>query len=450
VIAVTNALVEYYDEILKAGALCQNDSPEVVADGAFAPSFELPLMDGRLERFFSGSTVKVLELGSYKTSRIRLLDMTLNPRTRTTKTFASHVMVARAIRHIQTTGESVLLVTPSSANKGVALRDAVLKAIECELVQPHQLRIAIVVPRRGLPKLWSSQLATSPKLRQLNPVFLVQTDDGSAVKRLTKSFVEQHSVQLRNEQGVRVWHTYQLDNYRMGDAVRAFIEASRLEHPIPSGVRIHAQAVSSAFGLLGYDHGRRVLTEVLGRDSGTPAQWLLVQHLGTPDLVLHGLYGSCSRQNMPNYTADRSSGLLVQSSSLAFPFKTAAPDDEIDSTFYSKNPATAEMVSAIQRRQGGVGIVVSLQECLERYVFLRTLLPSGAPRLPLDHRDLREWALVMVLTGVLGAIDRGLVRGGSEILVHATGSYSVHDYEPLAEQHTISTSDAMDMLHAVQ
>jgi Family of unknown function (DUF6002) len=219
-------------------------------------------------------------------------------------------MVARAVRHIRATGESLLLVTPSSANKGSALRDAVSRAIECQLVEPHQLRIAIVVPRQGLAKIWSLPLSELPHLRALNPIFVADTEDGRVVKEMTRSFVREHSAQLYEQLGLRAWHTYDLDNYRMADAVRAFVEADHLGYPTPPTVRSHAQAVSSAFGLLGYHCGWRVLTESIGRDCGPHPQWFLVQHLGTPDLVLNQLFGSFVRDNLPAYTLEPVTGYL--------------------------------------------------------------------------------------------------------------------------------------------
>jgi Family of unknown function (DUF6002) len=103
------------------------------------------------------------------------------------------------------------------------------------------------------------------------------------------------------------------------------------------------------------------------------------------------------------------------------------------------------MVTGIQKTYGGSGVVVSLYECLERYAYLRHLLPANAPVLPPDPRELREWALVMVLTGVLGAIDRGLIPAGREVIIHGSGSYSVRDYKPIARDHTslVSSSRAI-------
>ncbi len=51
--------------------------------------------------------------------------------------------------------------------------------------------------------------------------------------------------------------------------------------------------------------------------------------------------------------------------------------------------------------------------------------------LPADPRAVREWSLVMAMTGVLNAIDRGLVDE-RDILVHGSGSYAAGDYVPLS------------------
>jgi hypothetical protein len=441
-ITVNNALASYYASLQQAGELCGRER-QPTPD--FVPDFILPPLDARLERFFAASTVRISELQPYRGVRLRLLDLTCNPRTRTTKTFAVLLMVARAVRHIEAIGESVLIVTPTSGNKGSALRDAVLRAIESGLVEPRQLRIAVAVPQRGLGKMWALPLSESSELRELNPVFTVDTDDGRVVKDLTRRFVRDHSRSLLETHGLRAWHTYDLDNYRSADAVRAFIEADYLGEPAAGGLRVHAQAVSSAFGLLGHHFGWRVLQERLGRRAPDPWRWLLVQHLGTPDLVLHHLFGSFSPENFPRYSVDSVSGSLTQSTCAAFPKTTFAVDEVIDSTFYSHQPATTPLIERIQHQQGGGGIVVSLQECLQRYSSLRRMLPEGAPSLPADPRDLREWALVMVLTGVLEAVDRDLIPTGSEVVVHVSGSYSRHDYRPLPEAHAacVATTERM-------
>jgi hypothetical protein len=84
------------------------------------------------------------------------------------------------------------------------------------------------------------------------------------------------------------------------------------------------------------------------------------------------------------------------------------------------------------RSDGGGGIVVSLYECLQRYASIRSLLASTNIALPADPRELREWSLVMALTGVLNAIDRGLLPEDVEVVIHASGSYGANDYTPIS------------------
>lgn len=86
-----------------------------------------------------------------------LLDLTCNPGTRTTKTFGSLAIVLRAIEHTRVTGEPVMLVTPSAANKASALRDAVSHAYKVGLATPSTLRVSVVIPASGLPKVWTGR-----------------------------------------------------------------------------------------------------------------------------------------------------------------------------------------------------------------------------------------------------------------------------------------------------
>jgi hypothetical protein len=64
-------------------------------------------------------------------------------------------------------------------------------------------------------------------------------------------------------------------------------------------------------------------------------------------------------------------------------------------------------------------------------------------RLPPDPRELREWSMIMVLTGALNAIDRNLLPAGSEVLIHVTGSYAKQDFSnvPAAYLRPVSSPD---------
>lgn len=90
--------------------------------------------------------------------------------------------------------------------------------------------------------------------------------------------------------------------------------------------------------------------------------------------------------------------------------------------------------------QGGGGLVVSLAECLQRYAQVRNILSEAKVRLPADPRALREWSLVMAVTGVLTGIDRGLI-GEQDILVHGSGSYSTADFDSLGIHDTHLVED---------
>ena len=105
----------------------------------------------------------------------------------------------------------------------------------------------------------------------------------------------------------------------------------------------------------------------------------------------------------------------------------------LDPTFYTHRPPTAESMSALIQRYGGDGIVVSLAECLQRYPALREQLGGDAGPLPRDPRRLREWSLVMALTGVANAAGRGLLPTGADLVVHGSGSYGDGDFAPVPD-----------------
>lgn len=423
---VANSVAAYYPVVSAAAELIQ-------ADSAAAPTgptvgYELPELTSSVKEFFAPSGMRLPPLAEYRNRHLRLLDLTGNPRTRTAKTSASLVIAARAVEHIRRTGQRVLLVTPTSANKGTALRDAVLRAVEHKLVSPSDLAVTTVLPRRSADKLWSSPLATDPELLRRNPVLLYDGHDPAAMKVQVQEFVRTASDRFAAEHGIRLWYTLDLDNYRMADTVRACVEAD-LFPPAAGRVRVHAHAVSSGYGLLGYHLGRRVLTELQHRQIGAAPHFLLVQHLATPDMVLSLHQGGFER-GAPRYRLDTTTGRYEQHSDPRFPAAAHAPDEEIDPTFYTRRPATSAAVNHIIERHGGGGIVVSRDECLRRYSGIRTLLATAGVTLPDDPQRLREWSLVMVLTGVLNAIDRDLVPPRADVVVHGSGSYAVGDYEP--------------------
>ncbi len=445
-----NLLVDHYDELPAVIAQTVPDPRPVAEPGAFHPGYALPELDDDLVRFFAAAGVAWRPVGEYAGHPVSLLDLTVNPGTHTTKTYASLLIVARAVRHIRDTGRSVLIVSPTSANKGVALRDAVLRALDAGLVAPEQLRVVIVAPASGRAKLRASRLSSDPQLRRLNPMLLCPAGPPEAVKALAREFVTEYAGKLHAaEHSVDTWFSLDLANYLIADAARALFE-QRVAPVRPGEQRLHAHAVSSAFGLLGYHAGRELLER---RGAVTPASRpasLLVQHLATPDMVLGLRQGDPQRWRLPDYALDPATGLLRQvGDDPHFPAVSYALDEVLDPTFYTHRPVTGPAMNQLIARYGGDGIVVSLAECIARYPYLRAWLGEALPRLPADLRTLREWSTVMALTGVTNAVDRGLLPPGQPIVVHGTGCYSDADFEPLCGDSITEVSTVDDIASAV-
>ncbi|MEV7012371.1 DUF6002 family protein [Streptosporangium sp. NPDC051022] len=403
----------------------------------FEPGFELPEATDGLAGFFGAADLRFADLGTAGRSRMVLLDLMGNPGTRTVKTLASHVIVARAARHTQVTGEPVMILTPSSANKATALRDAVLRAYRFGLADPGTLRIVTVVPDLARPKLWSSALDEDPALAVRNPMCVLGRGHRAHVKSLALGALEECEGELFARTGIRLWHTLDLANYQCADAVRAFAEREALPAE-PGTTRAHAHAVSSAFGLLGHHFG----TTLLPRSPGLP-QYFLVQHLATPDMVL-----SLHDMTPPDYRFDAAAGLYRQDVEPRYPAATADIGENLEPTFYTRSPATSPAMNEIIRGQGGGGVVVSLYECLGRYDEVRALLAGAGVRLPADPRTLREWSLVMVMTGVLNAIDRGLLDV-DEVVVHGSGSYSTDDFTPMPDRAIHEIGEVRDLRRVI-
>ncbi len=433
-----NLITDYYDRLPEVIARCVDDPEPDTTPERFSPGFALPELDDRTRRFLDVAGASWHDLGEHRSHRLRMLDLTANPATNTTKTIASLLIVARAVAYIRRTGERVLIFSPTSANKGVALRDAVARAIETGLVTPDQLRIVTVAPRTALAKFRASALSTDPDLCRRNPVLTWDGPNAEHVKVLGRAFVDRHAAKLA-EVGTRVWFTLELRNYLIADAARAFFEHEVAPATAP---RWHAHAVSSAFGLLGYSVGLDLMPE-----APRPG-YLLVQHLGTPDMVLNLRNGDFDRTRLPAYALDQDTGLYTQDDP-HFPLATHDPAEILDQTFYTREPATSPAMNDLIARHGGDGIVVSLHECLTRYPRLRAMLEPVGVRLPADPRLVREWSLVMVLTGVLNAIDRGLVPADREVVVHGSGFYAAPDYEPLGADAVVPVSTVDDIAAAI-
>ncbi|MER6067839.1 DUF6002 family protein [Streptomyces sp. NPDC001852] len=420
---IGNALSHYYGDVRRAMRSLAASKPE--AGEFFEPAWEIPELSESLERYFSASGLSGGSMGEYHGRRLLFMNLTGNPRTHTTKTFGSQVIVARALRHIETHDEPVLLVTPSAANKAVALRDAVLRAYEAGLATPETLRVTAIVPYSSLIKLWDSPLATDPALAAANPLGVYRGAEREDVKRLLTAAYRTVADEIRAATGFRAWYTLDPDNYKAADVVRASFER---EFFAPGErTRWHAHAVSSAYGFLGHNLG----TQLSGGEpqgAANPAKYLLVQHLETPDLVM----AVTGRQELPAYERDAATGLLRQPEPAdpRFPAVCYSTNERLERTFYTRLPPTTPAVTELLRRQGGDGIVVSLPECLQRYQEVRGLLASaGMTRLPEDPRKLREWAMVMAVVGSLTAIDRGILPEDVDVLVHGSGAYSEGEFE---------------------
>ncbi|MGW7519966.1 DUF6002 family protein [Streptomyces sp. NPDC054796] len=459
------ALAHYYGQVQTA--LRELLPPSQKGTGDFTPGVELPELTPAVREFLSASALAHSPMRPYKGRNLALLDLTRNPATMTTKTFASLVIVARAVRFIQDTGERVTIVTPSSANKAIALRDAVLRAINTGLVGADQLNITTVVPAGSVPKLRRTELFTDPDLRARNPVAVHHGAEPGEVKTLARGVIDEHRTALERGGKTNLWYTLQLENYLAADVVRALAEDEFF--PATGGApRLHVHAVSSAYGLLGHAYGWQRLPELsrLPRQSRTeagtepepartPPRYFLVQHLGAPDMVL-SLYndGATDPALAPRYTYESVSGLYAQAENPRFPAVTFDPQERLDSTFYTRRPPTSARMNELIGKQGGGGIVVSLAECLNRYAQVRSILADAEVRLPADPREVREWSLVMAVVGALNALDRDLVPEGGpagspagspegDILVHGSGSYAVGDFDALSatELHRVDGVD---------
>ncbi|MFC7244219.1 DUF6002 family protein [Catellatospora aurea] len=434
-----NLIVDYYQVIAAAVARLGAGPGGPAGTAGFAPGFDLPDLSDDVRQFFAAANATWRELGAHGGHGVQFMDLTGNPGTHTTKTFPSMLIVARAVEHIRRTGESICVFTPTSANKGIALRDAVSRAIAAKLVTPEQLRVVVLAPASTRHKFRRDALSADPALRAANPLLRFGGAEPEGVKALGRAFVDAYAQEAYDKHGTTLWFSLALPNYLVADAARAAFELDAAP-AIAAAPRWHAHAVSSAFGLLGYNLGRDVL-EDSGRADGSPRPgFLLVQHLGTPDMVLNLRTGSFSRDGLPAYRMDAATGLWSQDADPHFPAVADNLAEVLDPTFYTHQPVTSPAMNDLIKRYGGDGITVSRHECVARYPQLRDWLRNTPCELPADPADLREWSIVMALTGVLNAIDRGLVPAGREIVVHGSGSYRDDDYavsEPDAEVSTV-------------
>lgn len=435
-----NALAHYYPQIQEALRALLG-GPGRTEGAEFTPGIELPELTPGMREYLSASELAHTPMRQYRGKSLALLDLTRNPATMTTKTFASLVIVARAIRFIQDTGQRVTIITPSSANKAVAMRDAVLRAITSGLVTADQLNVTVVVPAGSVHKLRTSELFTDPDFRARNPIVVYHGDVPGTVKTIARNVINKHRDSLEKDAKTNLWYTLQLENYLAADVVRALAEEEFFA-PSADESRLHVHAVSSAYGLLGHAYGRERFAH---RAVGLPSRYFLVQHLGAPDMVV-SLYSDESSKSsyVPAYVYEEESGRYVQQDNPRFPMVTFDPQETLDPTFYTKNPATSPRMNSLILAQGGGGIVVSLAECLERYGQVRSFLGESSVRIPANPTAVREWSLIMAMTGIFNAIDRGLVPE-EDILVHGSGAYFRGDFEELTfrDLHRVDNEDSL-------
>ena len=400
----------------------------------FDPGPAIPDMSRELRDYFSPARLAITPLQPYRQRNIRLLNLARDQETHTTKTIPSLYMVSRAVRHIHATGENIIIVVTTSGNKGTALRRSVQRAVECGLVTREQLRVLMIVPEDSTHKLRSSPLWEDAEWRRLNPLIVYRGASVAAMKKIGKDFQECYFDEYFRQTNTRIWYSLNINNYQVPDAARAFYEYEwRQRHGDGEGnrVRIAAQPVSSAYGLIGYHLGRTTLVEQgLSSWEANGGYWL-VQHLHTSDMVRHIYSGGFSREYMPAYALDAASGLYRQDGDPHFPLKTFDPAENLDATFYTLEPPTSPTASGMVQRFGGGGNVVSLAECIDRYPFIRQQVSAAGFAMPADCRRVREWALPMVMTGVLNAIDRDLLPENADVTGHVTGFATDGDFRAL-------------------
>ncbi|MBR7835037.1 hypothetical protein KDL01_17310 [Actinospica durhamensis] len=427
-----NLLIDYYDTLREvAEEFDAVPRAASAAPGTCVPAFALPEPTAQVREFLEVARVRWRGAGEYRDQRLHLLDLALNPGTNTTKTFPSLLIVARAVEHIRTTGRPLVIFSPTSGNKGTALRDAVHRAIRAGLVTPDQLRIMVLAPHSSAAKLRQDGLSRDPELAALNPLCTLDSPRAEDVKALGREFVDTYAARIHERTGALLWFSLELNNYLLADVARALFEHD--VHPVDqaAAARTHVHAVSSAFGLLGYHRGRQYLERSGLSDIARRPHSLLVQHLSTPDMVLSLRSGGFERTGLPAYRLEQADGLYHQDADAHFPSVTEDPDELLDPTFYTHRPATSPLMNDIIARHGGDGIVVSGRECRERYPLIRELLAEAGVALPRDFAALHERSLVMAMTGAFNAIDRSLIKPDHELVVHGSGWYTAEHYTPL-------------------
>jgi pyrroline-5-carboxylate reductase len=446
-VSLARPLLAFPDLLARAGKLLAGRQ-SALPDGWFAPAWSIDLADTRVRSLLDTPPMRVLT-AAFDGVPLHLLDLMGLPEVRTTKAWASLLMVARAVTHIRETGERVVLVTPTSGNKGAALRHAVARAHSLGIVDEASLRIACLVPRASTYKFQDGPLSRTPRLRALNQVFVCDTEEPADVKNLGLAVCESIAGRLAR-QGTRTWYTLYVRNYLLADAVRAFVDRRISPPPATAGKRVHAHAVSSAFGLLGYEFGREVLREAGHAADGADPAYLIIQHLRTPDMVLDWRFGSFDRCHLPRYRPHPDGTGVEQTEDPHFPYFAGAADEQIDPTFYTRSPATAPAMSSLLHARGRGGVVVSMRDCAVHLPRTRRLCARFGIDLPEDISQLREWSLVMAMTGVQVARERSIVDAADEIVLHASGSYAAGQYRALPEKWCVPANRAEIIAAAIR
>ncbi|ADU68027.1 DUF6002 family protein [Pantoea sp. At-9b] len=439
-----NLVERYYNLLLSSEELFSSTIKNGFSGypNTFDPDFKIPALDEKLISFLEPTKASIVSIGKYKGREISLFNLMKNPETNTVKTFAATLLIARAVSHIREKHEKIIVFSPSSGNKAIALRDAVLRAIKCDLVSPEELRIITLTPKDTKEKLRVSELSSDKYLKNLNPAFVLDTDSPEKVKDIGNKFKERFND--KNKSHTKLWHSLKLENYRFADQIRAFYDYEFGE--LENNKCVHVHSVSSAYGFLGYKTGVDRLND-LGCKTQMPA-FLLVQHLATSDMVDFLLTGSFeSPKNIYSLSKD---GYYHQSNLKNYPFRTSSIKEILEQTFYSHKPATVHEMTDIINTYGGNGVVVSLLECLERYALIREMLCNAGVSLVADAKNVKEWSLIMALTGAMNAIDRNLIREDmSNFVIHGTGYYSSCDYESLGPDDYISVMNEVQMMNYI-
>lgn len=441
-----SVIVRYYDQLKTLFSKVENERINKNSK-IFEPAFKLPELNEDFIQFYEVAQISLEEMGKYQGKKIQLLNLIKNPNTQTTKTLASLLMVARAINHINESGKGILIFTPSSGNKATALRDAVERAIKYKLVDKTMLRIITLTPSNAIYKLRETELTTDPTLALLNPVFSYKGTVSQDVKAIGKEFIEKYGNKIANEHNLDIWYSLDILNYKVADAIRAFYDYEFSFKKNKKDRRLHAHSVSSAYGLLGFNYGQEFMEECGIIDVDKPG-YLLIQHASTSDMVLNLLNNSFSQLNVPNYDKN-DQGLYMQTSNKHFPFYTWDPQENLEPTFYTKEPPTSEEMNLLIKNNGGNGIVVSLYECMQKYSEIKKILLKANISIPSDPRKIFEWSLIMALTGVMNAVDRKLIDEFDEIIIHASGIYVEGDYQQLSKEKIFEISTADEIFNAI-